>query len=292
MEKIICISHNCDLDGHTSAAIIKKKYPDAMLIGWNYGEEIPDIPSGHNVIMADISFPMDKMVEIAGKSESFTWIDHHISAIKEYEKYPHLTEPLFKAVLPKKDEQIAACELTWRYIHPNDRLPEVIRLLGAYDVFRHKGTHEEQNVLQFQFAMRSHFANPEQCARIFEMVHEDVEQYMFVEGKAIYNYLKTEARDTFKKGFPVEVDGYKFICLDGDRVNPINFGISYHDLGYDGSACFWYEGDKWHFSLYNDNGKVDCSVLAKKRGGGGHFSASGFNMNNKEFYDFISTKII
>jgi len=36
----------------------------------------------------------------------------------------------------------------------------------------------------------------------------------------------------------------------------------------------------WNFSLYNDNGLVDCSVIAKQFGGGGHKGASGFRIKD------------
>ena len=81
---------------------------------------------------------------------------------------------------------------------------------------------------------------------------------------------------------------YKFICINKERFNPINFGIDYHKDGYDGCACFHYANDKWNFSLYNDNGEVDCSVIAKQYGGGGHHGASGFILNNEEFLKLIS----
>lgn len=50
--------------------------------------------------------------------------------------------------------------------------------------------------------------------------------------------------------------------------------------GYDGAACFHYDGKQWNFSLYNDNGFVDCSAIAKQYGGGGHRGASGFRVND------------
>ena len=68
----------------------------------------------------------------------------------------------------------------------------------------------------------------------------------------------------------------KFICINRERFNPIDFGIDYHKDGYDGCACFHYANGKWNFSLYNDNGIVDCSLIAKQYGGGGHKGASGF----------------
>ena len=53
----------------------------------------------------------------------------------------------------------------------------------------------------------------------------------------------------------------------------------HHSIDLDGqmsAACFWYQDNKWHFSLYNDNGLVDCSAIAKQYGGGGHQGAAGF----------------
>jgi len=50
--------------------------------------------------------------------------------------------------------------------------------------------------------------------------------------------------------------------------------------GYDGCACFHMGPDKMlNFSLYNDDGKVDVSVIAKQFGGGGHAGAAGFRIS-------------
>jgi hypothetical protein len=82
---------------------------------------------------------------------------------------------------------------------------------------------------------------------------------------------------------------YKFICINKERFNPINFGIDYHKDGYDGCACFHFDGKVWKFSLYNDNSKVDCSQIAKQYGGGGHFSASGFILNQEQFNKYCES---
>jgi hypothetical protein len=100
----------------------------------------------------------------------------------------------------------------------------------------------------------------------------------------IYQYLCIEAKQVYKNGFEIELfepnleqgNYRKFVCINKERFNPINFGIDYHKDGYDGVACFHYTNGKWNFSLYNDNGLVDCSVIAKQFGGGGHKGAAGF----------------
>ena len=85
---ITCVFHNADHDGECSAAIVKAKYPECKLIGLNYGDPIPwDIlKNSEMVVMVDFSFPIEKMIYLASKTQ-LIWIDHHASIIKDAEKY-------------------------------------------------------------------------------------------------------------------------------------------------------------------------------------------------------------
>jgi oligoribonuclease NrnB/cAMP/cGMP phosphodiesterase (DHH superfamily) len=158
--------------------------------------------------------------------------------------------------------------------------------------------------------MTNHYSFKIRMKIVIQSVEDEIQE----KGKIIYSYLCTEAKQTYKNGFeillkePVEIysesglgtqpivfnppkEGKiirKFICINKERFNPINFGIDYHKEGYDGCACFYLRSDgKWSFSLYNDNGQVDCSNIAKQYGGGGHFSASGMIVNNETFLKII-----
>ena len=307
--KTACIYHSIDLDGWMSAAIVKYWWhtsPDALdnnddkldFIGYNYGDPIPDVSEYDRVIMCDISFPNDKMfgiVEILGKE--LIWIDHHISAIKDNVDV--------ELVAGLRNTNFAACELTWKYFFPNNPMPEIVRLLGRYDCFGHKETDEEQKVLEFQYGARQCISNYNEAYNYLLKSFKDIINYDYVgqytiedrileQGKSIYQYLCTEAKQTYKNGFEINLkepfvglwgsgkDDRKFICINKERFNPINFGIDYHKDGYDGCACFHYANGMWNFSLYNDNGLVDCSAIAKQYGGGGHKGASGFRTNNIE----------
>ncbi len=57
-----CVYHSRDLDGYCSGAIVKKKYPDAVLIGFDYGQGLQKlielIPKGEDTIMVDVSLPI------------------------------------------------------------------------------------------------------------------------------------------------------------------------------------------------------------------------------------------
>ena len=320
--KTACIYHSIDLDGWMSAAIVKhwhesimrsqeditgqsqKQYHKLDFIGYNYGQPIPDLSDYDKVIMCDISFPKEEMEKIAKSGigiSNFIWIDHHISAIKDISK-----TYFAKTINGLRDTKFAACELTWKYFFPNDYMPEIVRLLGRYDCFGHKSTDEETKVLEFQYGARQCISNYEEAynALIRELednkyckilnYDETIIYEIHTKGKSIYQYLCTEAKQSYKNGFTIQlieeitdnigknIVNRKFICINKERFNPINFGIDYHAQGYDGAACFHFDGKRklWAFSLYNDNGKVDCSVIAKQFGGGGHKGAAGFVTND------------
>lgn len=423
--KTACIYHSVDLDGWMSAAIVKhwhessmksqenitgqsqKEYNQIDFIGYNYGQPIPDLTDYDDIIMCDISFPNEAMTMFKIREEGrFIWIDHHISAIKDNENLFYSDEDC-----GIRDTKFAACELTWMYFFPsidskslndNPFIPEIVRLLGRYDCFGHKGTDEETKVLEFQYGARQ-FINNYESAYDYLIMSLDhipysprIEEKIRNAGVAIYQYLCTEAKQTYKNGFEIEFilgkqnntkyhlcdrcknsypeclaseikfgDGlgndnildcdcfepitkYKFLAINKERFNPINFGIDYHkpidevwwciknptvyglltkngtftinsdnsDIlkfktkdegikfldkyettskfvvveymwtkpGYDGCACFWYANGMWNFSLYNDNGEVDCSAIAKEFGGGGHKGAAGFKIKNIESF--------
>ena len=384
MNKTVCIYHSIDLDGWMSAAEVihhfEKHYDKVrvydvsdettpvyyftkpepkddetlVMIGYNYGDPIPDLSEYDKVIMCDISFPAEIIGQMAfEKGSNFIWIDHHISAINDYEKLhkefneKHNRHQKYPAGL--RDTNFAACELTWHFFFPDEPMPEIVRLLGRYDCFGHKFTEtdrdrlirlrnkyrtdepmikeeqdeilnlnaklfEEQKVLEFQYGARQCISNYKEAYDYLKMElnsylpnpnnydkEENPIYKIWNNGKAIYQYLCIDAKQSYKNGFEIKLveeitDSFgknivnrNFICINKERFNPINFGINYHEDGYDGCACFYRRSDgKWSFSLYNDNGKVDCSVIAKQYGGGGHSGASGFICDDNVFFNLIN----
>lgn len=347
--KTVCIYHSIDLDGWMSAAIIKHWWKENNIkngekisslvfkddgedtlissketitfIGYNHGQSIPDLSEYDKIIMCDISFPKEEMDKLYISTKDIIWIDHHISAIKDnvtfnIEKgrfYPTNYDGI-------RDVDFAACELTWKFFFSNETMPEIVRLLGMYDSFRHKGTDEERYVLEFQYGARSCISNYEEAYSYLLKSLNPISEFGCIEndiynnGKKIYQYLCIEAKQTYKNGFEIEFKEdiiinseqgvgtqptifnllkvgkiiHKFICINKERFNPINFGIDYHKDGYDGCACFHYANGMWNFSLYNDNGEVDCSVIAKQFGGGGHKGAAGFRLDMTEFIKLLN----
>ena len=277
MRSSICVYHSRDLDGWMSAAIMKHELPEVELIGWDYGDPIPKL-NAHDVYLVDISFPPDVMVDMWA-TKNLIWIDHHVSAIKDsvLNKYDEMDG--------LRDSKFAACELTWRWFYPPDEkgeifipsmfkpIPEAVRLLGRYDCFGHKGTEEEGRVFAFQYAARALAENPEEAEQFLDMSDTEISNTVD-RGEAILKYLSVEAKQLYESlSFPFILNGLKGIAINRTRFNPTSYGIDYSE--YDFCACFAYDGEKWHWSLYND-GDTDVSVIAKSFGGGGHAGAAGF----------------
>lgn len=310
--KILCIYHNRDLDGWMSAAIVMKWFeenhknhiirdygenkdksgnPDYLdMLGWDYGDNIPHLSEYDKVIMVDISFPKEIMADLYELLvENFIWIDHHRSALQEND---------IDLISGIQNDEKAACEHTWNFFFSKRRMPEIVRMLGMYDSFRHKNTDEERKVLEFQYGVRQFISDYKEAyyklersishrrEAIFDTIFTSPEEKTLQRGKIIYQYLCTEAQNDYKsRTFAIEIDGYKFLAINRARFNPVNFGIDYHKDGYDGFACFHYDPNKakWVWSLYGDNGQTDVSQIAKERGGGGHFGAAGFLQDTLKF---------
>lgn len=287
------VFHAIDCDGYASAAIAAKYYAENgvqhTLIGWNYGEPIPEFEDDDKIVLVDVSFPIETMIEL---KDQLIWIDHHKSAIKdtieadvEFDgKLPNLTYNEDGQVIDIQD--IAACELTWQYFFPDEAMPHAVELLGKYDSFRFDKV-SEIYVLHFQYAARMYINSPAGCNQLFGKFYDTAPWIR--QGKVIHDYLVMDAKNAVKEyGFMLEIDGKTFLAVNKARFNPASLGVNYHDMGYDGVACFHFDGDNWVFSFYNEDGTVDCSELAKGFGGGGHKGAAGCRMDHNTFLSLLN----
>lgn len=282
---MICIYHNKDLDGYCSGAIVKRKYPDAIMLGWDYGMPLPFEESeviGHHLILIDISFPMAKMFELAVTAESLTWIDHHISAIKEYKAFP--PEAIGgENIIAVLEDGISACEGGWKYLFPDVEMPTAVKLVGEYDTWRNQDKFRWDNaILPFQFGMRMFCSSPEtfptQLFDDYVIVTNNPVYKIINDGKLILSYQKTQNERACKSSFEIEFEGLRAVCLNNGGANSQVFDSVYDESKHDIMIPFFFTGKHWTFSLYTTKNEVDCSVIAKNKGGGGHKKAAGFQL--------------
>lgn len=285
MGKIICVHHNKDLDGFASGAIVRRKFPDCELIGWDYGYPIPDLGYQNKVILIDISFPIEEMLKIADNNE-LIWVDHHISARKEYENCIDIRKTNIKYIYQLG---IAACEIGWKHFFPDEEMPKAIKLLGEYDTWREAGTdYWNETILPFQFYMRTICTSPETFP--YEVLNEfpsvlDEIIYNFIDaGKSILKYQEQQDRLNCERGAfdRIGYNGFRLLCLNQTAFSSDTMKSVYDPEKHEILVGFNYSGSFWRVSLRTLKEDIDVSQIAKANGGGGHVRAAGFEVKNFE----------
>lgn len=277
-----CIYHSRDLDGYCSAAIVKRKYPDTEFIGYDYGQPFPWERIGNEiVIMIDVSLPMEDMRKLSGLcGGQFTWIDHHISAINEFRNL--VDRFSINAIL---QNGIAACEIAWKYFFSAKKMPLTVQLLGEYDTWRNADQARWENIiLPFQYGMR-HICNSLETFPMDLLLYIEFDKKIggIIEtGRTILEYQKQQNAVACRNAFEAEIDGLRAICLNGGGFSSQAFESVYDEAKHDLMVPFRFDGKKWMFSLYTTKDTVDCSQIAKARGGGGHKKAAGFQTQHLE----------
>jgi len=297
----ICIYHSRDLDGYCSGAIVKHKFPNVQLIGFDYGETLPELdlaPDGSTeVIMVDVSIPPVEMAALARKCK-LTFIDHHRTAIQALEKFADDNANVRPGTMSRNPfgiswsttmiaflkDGLAACELTWMYFFREYAMPRTVELLGKYDTWRNSDPVEWENIiLPFQYGMRMVCSGPDTMPKNLlatqnQATAKDIDRILS-DGKLILRYQKEQNAITCKRAFELEFKGYRAIALNGGGFSSLTFQSVWDESKYDLMVNFAFNGKFWTVSLYTTK-DIDCSALAKEMGGGGHKQAAGFQLND------------
>jgi len=291
--KKLCIYHRVDLDGQCSAAIVRMRHPDVELLGWTYGDSIPSeqIADADRIILVDISFPPDVMLEI-GTNRSIIWIDHHQTAIED------ATNGRYDLVPGLRRSGTAACELCWEYFYPEEPLPRAVWLIGQWDVWNWPKLPEKDEIEAFQFGLRKEDTDP-QNDRLWQELFSDREDDLYRcgghrglgrhitrDGEVIIKYKNKQKTRMASSTFETEIDGHRVLALNAGGGSAVFDSVWSKHPDCVAMLSFVWRGDKWTCSLYSDRG-FDCSSVAKAHGGGGHAGAAGFESQKLPFAPFI-----
>lgn len=287
---MLVIYHDADLDGVCSGAIAHMKYPEARLLGHDYKREfdIECVEVGEDVIMADISLPMPIMEQIAERSNSFLWLDHHVSAMKEYEAYFGVIAGTHNTLGHKKmtyiyRSDISACEMCWKEFFTGQVMPESVHMLGEYDTWRGNGSDRWNNViLPFQYGMRVAGFTPEVLA--YFLKNSQSNQEVIMVGQSIMLYQASKDRRLMEKSFdarlniPAENGVVRCLVCNG-AYNSTAFESKWDENKYDVMVGISFDGKMWGVSLRTTK-DIDLSAIAKSFGGGGHKKAAGCGVDD------------
>jgi len=292
--KHVCVYHRGDLDGKCGAAIyahaMRQLYKSDLtsegqpwyLWGVEYGDDINlDLLNNSNLVVIDWSFqPWSLFEEVLHRAHQVTWIDHHKSAIQDYLSAEHKDSwcPLITVL----SEDFAACELAWKYFFPDAPMPEAVRLLGRYDMWDHRDPY----CVPFQYYMRA------QDNRLLEPVSDfwrqlligaiDIKSVVNI-GELVMQYKEKCDDEIAANWFPVKLGGLNWQACNSLVGNSQLFDSVRDGDNYHGVMIFGWTGKHWRVRLYSARPDVDCSVIAKEYGGGGHRGAAGFSCEQLPF---------
>lgn len=288
--KAFVIYHSADLDGHCSGAICalsNDRLAEVHLIGWDFGQPYPELKLDKHtvVIVTDLSFPEELMLKWREEAGGLLWIDHHFTAIERLEKH---------GFAGLRNVKHSACELAWHFFHPEEPIPEFVRLLGRYDVFDQSlGVEWAENVWPFQLYMRAVETSPGLCGEIGgRPIGIDFWKWAFSEmtetfmhdakdvGRKIANYqAKIDAEIAAMSAFEITFQGLPAICMTRARGGSQAFNSVYRHDKHKLMIAAYFKGKDWSYSLYSDHDDVNCGAICAKFGGGGHKGAAGFRSN-------------
>ena len=281
---MLCIYHIADHDGKGSAAIVKRMFPEIELLGLNHDMEIPyeQIEMHDKIVICDISLPVEYMFKL-NESKNLTWIDHHISVISEYEEI--LARGENEPIKGLRRSGTAAIELTWEYFHPQEPVPEGVKLLAWQDIFDLR----DPRVLPFEYACQSMGVNRPDEPIWDEILNNTINiEAMVDKGKAILSWIKIrDYRLVRGMSFTSHYKGLKCICANMPQGKSSFYDSIPHIDTFDFMVNFFMnKRNCWNLSFYTSKDNVDVSKIAAEFGGGGHAKAAGASAL-KELPDFL-----
>lgn len=285
LKKIVGFYHRGDLDGIASGAILYKMFKDQdlTLIGVEYGDKIDEMELTKDadiVYVIDFTFePFDRMIRLH-KSKNLIWIDHHKTSLEKIALHSDIT---FKGIVG--DNTKSAAELAWEYFFSVIKTPYAIKQISLFDTWQHKNA---DNILNFYYGVEAKSKmNP--TAEIWKelFAHRqtmELENSIEEIGQSIrdYNIMK-ESVYAFDHAFETEFEGYRAIVINMGFPSSMKFNSVYNPKKHDIMIGFSRRANHtWKYSLYSEKNYIDCSVIARKYGGGGHKGAAGFESEANE----------
>lgn len=270
---MLCIYHIADHDGKGSAAIVKYAHKDCELLGYNYDQEIPydEIDKHDKIVICDISFPMEYMFKLHSEKD-VTWIDHHASAIAQYDAYLEKAGGL--GIKGLREIGKAAIELTWNYFFPDVSVPEGVHLLALNDLFDLR----DKRVRPFEYAFQSLGVNRPYDRSWKDLFEGKTDIALMVEkGNAILSYIKhRDYRLVRNMAFEGTYNGLRYIAANMPQAGTDFFESLDNIKNYDFMVSFSLnKRNRWNLSFRSTTEAVDVSKIAAAFGGGGHKKAAG-----------------
>ena len=281
-------------DGFCSAFVAKKRFPEAELLSATYGQEPPfDAVYGRDVLVVDFSWPRQVVLELDLAARTLKILDHHKTAEAELKDLDFATF----------DMNRSGATLTWDYCFDGEYLemgglwnPELMFLNPAHKFLSdyyfmssrrpwYVNYVEDRDLWRFQLP-----DSKEVNAFIMSLPHtikawtrlENMEWNEAAKlGHAIRLHIDHYIEKLVAQRTLGALDGYSVAVVNAPYPNISDVGHALCDHAEIGLGWFVRGDGMMQFSLRSRDG-LDVAEIAKRRGGGGHRNASGFQVSLTE----------
>lgn len=317
MKKYLIFYHFEDNDGVLSASIIYDylirnnlaKSDSIELRGVNYNmldklsksDEMNHLGENYQYCyMTDISFDDFKdMLRLVGQFGAyFTWIDHHKPIIEASKAHG------FSDVRGLRDTRHSAIYNAFRYLYPDKEVPELYKLLSAYDSWSFKeeeyGFEQVCNInkaFTFEYNLDTNA-----CIRVVRDVMENgnyttskIVPHLYTVGALLNEYEDRRYESILKYGdIDWKVNGRKAAAMfvQGQTSSRV-FKSCPHGV-LNGIVFKRNPDSTWTISLYNtgsDDHSFNCGEYMKEYyHGGGHEGAAGCTITQEQFIRLLDSK--
>ena len=301
----IYVYHHNDHDGIVAAGVLYNYYRDIKekfvfnMIDYNtvLNFDHIDFENRDMVYFLDYSFSNKENIEEFKKllnrrlhSNDVVWIDHHKTSVEsELNNFYHIPGV----------RRIGLCGAAWTYLylnmshfskfdinsrddipelfHNSEDIPKFLKYIDDYDCWKH--LYPETNDFHYGLTV-SDLTDIgitlliENSDGVYPYIGNIIEQ-----GQAIQRYLDFENKEYhvdmygFEYTLPEEHGGYRCFCMNR-KGNSLMFGDKINE--YDAVIPFYFNGERWTYSMFSNKDHIDCSEVAKSYGGGGHKGAAGW----------------
>lgn len=289
----VCIHHfPCD-DGFASAWVVRRKWPEAVITGTNYGLPLPDVDIvGKNLLIADFSYKPEALADVAALAKSVVILDHHKTAEADLRQFKvecrafraadidqMLSDVHFLGRLPiiaHFDMDRSGAALTWEFCFPDEPIPVMLQFIEDRDLWRFK----LRETRAFSLYLRSFPYDFDVWTTIADRIYSDP-NLVIGEALSIERFYDQKLAEMLPTAVLKSIGRWKDVPV---AHAPYAFAsdLAHELLKAHPSAPFAavvvdaYGGRT--YSLRSEDGREDVSEVARTFGGGGHRNAAGFRV--------------
>lgn len=281
----VVLYHKFCSDGFSAAWVARKyclenclRLPEFVGIAHDGIYDFPESVDGKSVLVLDLSFPHEKMLELKNRASSVFVIDHHLSAPERCEKS---SIPLIYDV----DE--CGSSLTWKVYFPDQELPLFLEYIRAGDLWKWGNLQSDKDVVTALHSYENDFANwdmfledgLETVCPVGPNVRPQFIRKYTAEGQALERKASKSVKDLLTRVVLMDMAGHTVPVVNStEHISKLGneMALAYPDSPF--AAVYFDDQSKgmrhWSLRSVGDN---DVSGVAKGFGGGGHKNAAGFS---------------